>query len=107
MEAQAQALTQTAISKAPDGDSFALRLCLDGIMPSRKDRCVEAHLSQIREPRDLLGSARVLILAVQTDELAPLEGNKVMSLLEKCQKLFLSVDFEERIEVLENKILAS
>ncbi len=105
LEGQAEALTQTAISKALEGDSVALRLCLDRIMPARKDRCLEVHLPQIREPRDLLGAARVLILSVQTGELTPLEGDKVMSLLERCQKLFVSVDLVERIEALEQRVM--
>ena len=36
LEGQAEALTQTAISKALDGDSIALRLCLDRIAPSNE-----------------------------------------------------------------------
>ena len=107
LEGQAEALTQTAISKALEGDSVALRLCLDRIMPARKDRCLEVHLPQIREPRDLLGAARVLILSVQTGELTPLEGDKIMSLLERCQKLFASVELLERIEALEQKVMPS
>jgi hypothetical protein len=107
LEGQAEALTQTAISKALEGDSVALRLCLDRIMPARKDRCLEVHLPQIREPRDLLGAARVLILSVQTGELTPLEGDKVMALLERCQKLFASVELLERIEALEQKVMPS
>ena len=43
LEGQAKALTQTAISKALDGDSMALRLCMDRICllytsPSPRDR---------------------------------------------------------------------
>lgn len=107
LEGQAEALTQKAISLALEGDSVALRLCLDRIMPARKDRCLEVHLPQIREPRDLLGAARVLILSVQTGELTPLEGEKIMSLLERCQKLFASVELLERIEALEQKVMPS
>jgi hypothetical protein len=33
LEGQAEALTQTAISKALKGDSIALRLCMDRIAP--------------------------------------------------------------------------
>jgi len=33
LEGQAEALTQTAISKALDGDSMALRLCMERIAP--------------------------------------------------------------------------
>ena len=38
LEGQAEALTQTAISKALKGDSIALRLCMDRIAPPMKDK---------------------------------------------------------------------
>ena len=38
LEGQAEALTQTAISKALEGDSIALRLCMDRIAPPMKDK---------------------------------------------------------------------
>ena len=41
LEGQAEALTQTAISKALDGDSVALKLCLDRIAPAPKDNMVQ------------------------------------------------------------------
>ena len=34
LEGQAEALTQTAISKALNGDSMALRLCMERIAPA-------------------------------------------------------------------------
>lgn len=40
LEGQAEALTQTAIAKALDGDSIALRLCMDRIAPPMKDKPV-------------------------------------------------------------------
>ena len=40
LEGQAEALTQTAISKALDGDSMPLRLCMERIAPAPKDNPV-------------------------------------------------------------------
>jgi hypothetical protein len=46
LDGQAQALTQKAIELALTGDMAALRLCLERVLPPRKDR-----------PDDLLSSA--------------------------------------------------
>ena len=105
LEGQAEALTQTAISKALEGDSIALRLCMDRIMPAPKDKRIKVQLPSISAPRDLLKAAREVMISVQSGELTPLEGEKVMVLLERCQKLFVSVDLEERIEALEQKVM--
>ena len=105
LEGQAKALTQTAISKALEGDSVALRLCMDRIMPAPKDKRVKVQLPSISSPRDLLKAASDVMISVQYGELTPLEGEKVISLLERCQKLFVSVDLVERIEALEQKVM--
>ena len=42
---QAEALTQTAVTKALEGDSVALRLCMDRIAPAPKDQPV--HLASL------------------------------------------------------------
>lgn len=105
LEGQGEALTQTAISKALEGDSIALRLCMDRIMPAPKDRRIKVQLPSISSPRDLLKAANDVMIAVQSGELNPLEGEKIMALLERCQKLFVSVDLVERIEALEQKVM--
>ena len=105
LEGQAEALTQTAISKALEGDSIALRLCMDRIMPAPKDKRIKVQLPPISSLRDLLKAASNVMISVQTGELTPLEGDRVMALLERCQKLFVSVDLVERIEALEQKVM--
>ena len=105
LEGQAKALTHTAISKALEGDSVALRLCIDGIMPAPKDKRIKVQLSSISSPRGLLKAASDVMISVQTGELTPLEGEKVIALLERCQKLFMSMDLLERIEALEQKVM--
>ena len=50
LEGQAEALTQTAISKALDGDSIALRLCMDRIAPQMKDKPVPSPFPVCKAP---------------------------------------------------------
>ena len=107
LEGQGEALTQTAISKALEGDSVALRLCIDRIMPAPKDKRIKVQLPSISSPRDLLKAASDVMISVQSGELTPLEGEKVMALLERFQKLFVSVDLVERIEAIEQKVMPS
>ena len=48
LEGQAEALTQTAISKTLEGDGLALRLCLERIAPAPKDKSVSFPLLEMR-----------------------------------------------------------
>ena len=43
LQGQAEALTQTAVTKALEGDSVALRLCMDRIAPAPKDAAVNFY----------------------------------------------------------------
>ena len=52
LEGQAEALTQTAISKALDGDSMALRLCMERIAPAPKDNPVVFALPNMNNALD-------------------------------------------------------
>ena len=49
LEEEAGALTRKAIQMAKDGDTIALRLCLDRIYPVRKDRG-EVRIAADRQP---------------------------------------------------------
>ena len=104
LEGQAEALTQTAISKALKGDTVALRLCMDRIMPQRKDNYINLDLRKISEPRDLIEAAGCVIKSVQTGNLTPSDGSKVMSLLESCQKVFETVELADRLDALEQRV---
>tara|TARA_B110000003_G_scaffold109621_1_gene112219 strand:- start:2726 stop:3148 length:423 start_codon:yes stop_codon:yes gene_type:complete len=104
LEGQAEALTQTAISKALEGDTVALRLCMDRVMPQRKDNYINLDLPKISEPRDLVEAAGCVINSVQTGNLTPSDGSKVMSLLESCQKVLETVELAERLDALEHRV---
>ena len=51
LDGEAEVLTRKAIERAKDGDSVALRLCLERILPPRKDRPVSFALPKDRERR--------------------------------------------------------
>ena len=64
LEGQAEALTQTAISKALDGDSMALRLCMERIAPAPKDKAVSFSLPKMNNAADALEAAGSVLYAV-------------------------------------------
>ena len=52
LDGEAQALTRKAIELALSGDTFALKLCLERILPPRRERNVMLSLPDLRSPRD-------------------------------------------------------
>ena len=100
-EGQSEALTQAAISKALDGDSVALRLCLDRIAPPMKDKPVIFPLLQMRESTDASQAAGSVLSAVSEGTLTPIEGTRVMGLIDSYRRTLELTDIEKRLKLLE------
>jgi hypothetical protein len=101
LEGQAEALTQTAISKALEGDSIALRLCMDRIAPPMKDKPVVFPLAKMRDALDASKAAGSVLSAVSDGSLTPIEGTRVMGLIDSYRRTLELMDIEQRLHQLE------
>jgi len=104
LDGEAQALTRKAIEKALDGDSMALRLCLDRIAPPRKDRLIGFDLPALASIQDSTQAAARVIQSVAEGEITPNEANTVMQLVEAFTRMAERCDLETRLEALEAQI---
>lgn len=103
LEGQHEALTKKAIDKALEGDTVALRLCLDRIAPARKDAPVAFDLPAIETAADVVGASSALLAAVAGGAVTPDEGGRVMALLTAHRAIVETHDLETRIKSLEEK----
>ena len=103
LEGEHEALTRAAINKALEGDTTALRLCLDRISPARKDSPVTFALPAIRSIEDAVTASSALLAAVAAGEVTPDEAGRVMSLLSSHKQLVETCDLETRLAALEAK----
>ena len=101
LEGQAEALTQTAISKALGGDSIALRLCMDRIAPPMKDKPVVFPLPRMHGAMDASEAAGSVLSAVSDGTLTPIEGTRVMDLIDSYRRTLELTDIEQRLQSLE------
>ena len=101
LEGQAEALTQTAISKALGGDSIALRLCMDRIAPPMKDKPVVFPLPRMHGAMDASEAAGSVLSAVSDGTLTPMEGTRVMDLIDSYRRTLELTDIEQRLQSLE------
>ena len=81
LQGQAEALTQTAVQKALEGDSVALRLCIERIAPAPKDQPVSFSLPKMHNALDASEAAGSVLTAVSEGELTPIEATRVMALV--------------------------
>ena len=103
LEGEHEALTRAAITKALEGDTTALRLCLDRLAPPRKDSPVSFDLPPITTAEDAVTVSSALLAAVAAGEVTPDEAGRVMSLLTAHKALVETCDLEARISALEAK----
>ena len=64
LQGQEKALNQTAVTKALEGDSLALRLCMERIDPAPKDQPVSFRLPQMKSALDASEAAGSVLTAV-------------------------------------------
>jgi hypothetical protein len=101
LEGQHEALTKAAIDKALEGDTVALRLCLDRLAPPRRDAPVSFEMPVVRTAADALLASSALLAAVAAGDVTPDEGGRVMALLTAHRSIVETSDHADRIAALE------
>ena len=96
LQGQAEALTQTAVKKALEGDSMALRLCMERISPAPKDQPVSFSLPKMNNAMNASEAARSVLTAVSEGELTPVEATRVMGLIDSFRRTLELTEIEER-----------
>ena len=101
LQGQAEALTQTALTKALEGDSVALRLCMDRIAPPPKDAAVTFSMPTMSNALDASKAARSVLRAVSASEPTPIQATRVMGLIDSYRRTLELTEIEERLQALE------
>jgi uncharacterized protein YjaG (DUF416 family) len=104
LDGQAEALTQKAVELALDGDLAAIRICLERILPPRKDRPVTFSLPQISCASDAAKASASLVAAVSSGEITPSEAVEISRLLETYVRTLEITELEQRLNKLEGII---
>jgi hypothetical protein len=101
LEGEAEGLTRKVVDMALEGDTVALRLCLDRLAPPRKDSLISIRLPKVNGLKDAVEASASVLDAVSEGEITPDEGARVLSLLSAHKALIETCDLEARITALE------
>jgi len=74
LDGAVEGLTRKCILLALEGNPIALRLCLERLVPPRKERALEIKLPAMKVLRDAGKLSAAIIQAVARGELTPSEG---------------------------------
>ena len=101
LDGEAEALTRQAVTQALEGDTTALRLCLERIAPPRRDAPVTFDLPRMETARDAAKAAGAVLEAVALGDLTPTEGAHIMALVETYRRTLETTELEARVAALE------
>jgi hypothetical protein len=101
LDGEAEALTRKAVEMAMGGDTTAMRLVLDRIVPPRKDRPVMFLLPKLETAGDAVKATAALVEAVSVGDLTPGEAAELSKLVEGFTKAVELHEIQQRLDKLE------
>ncbi len=101
LDGESETLTRAAIDLAKAGDGVALRICMERLLPPRKDRPVSFDLPKIEKLEDASKALAGLLEGVATGEITPGEAAGVVPLVEGFIRAIKATEFEKRLTALE------
>ena len=103
LDGEAEAMLRTVIEKAKQGDMVALRLCLDRIVPPRRDRPVHFTIPALNSADDASKAMAAVTVAVACGELTPTEAAELSRVIETYVKAIETSEIERRLKILEQR----
>ena len=101
LDGEAETLTRKAIDLANAGDTTALRLCIERILPARKDRPVSISLPPIASPADAVTVLAAITSAVSDGEITPMEASELSKVVDSYTRAVETRDIVARLDRLE------
>ena len=107
LDQDAESIVRKAIEMAQDGDSAALRLCLERLLPPRKDRHITFPLPAIDTAADVVKATNAMLQAVANGDLTPSEAAELGKLVTAHVEAIKATDHEERLRAIEERANAA
>jgi hypothetical protein len=101
LDGEAKGLTRKAVEMALAGDTTALRLCLERILPPRRERPLSLTLPRLQTAADAAGALAALTDAVAIAEITPSEAAELGKLVEAFVRALEASEFDRRLRDIE------
>src|SRR5215471_21512211 len=101
LDGEAEGLTRKCVEAALAGDSVALRICMDRILPPRKERPVSFKVPALQSAEDAAAAMAAITEAMAEGELSLGEAEAASALVERFVRTLEAGEFEKRLRVLE------
>lgn len=103
LDGESEALTRKAVKMALGGNIQALRLCIERLVPPRKERAIALDLPDFDGVESLPGMTAALLREVAKGELTVGEASALSTLVANHGRALELVELEKRISALEGR----
>jgi hypothetical protein len=104
LDGEADAITRKLIERAKEGDTTALRLCLERVLPPRRGRPVTFELpGKIETAADAVHASSLVLTACAAGTLSPGEATEIMGMISSHVRLVEVTELEARLTALEKE----
>jgi hypothetical protein len=101
LDGDAEGLTRKCVEMALGGDSTALRLAMERIVPPRRERPVNFEIPPLKSAEDAAVAMAAITEAVAAGELLLGEAESASALVERFVRTIEAGEFEKRLRALE------
>jgi hypothetical protein len=102
LDDRGESITRKCALMAMKGDATAMRLCMERLIPPRKDQPVKFKLPLVRTAAEVAEAVSVVLQAVSRGQLTPAEGQMIAAILEGRRRVIETEEHEARIRALES-----
>jgi uncharacterized protein DUF5681 len=103
LDGEAEAITRKVIELAKQGDLTALRLCLERILPPRRERPVNFRLPVINSVDHATKAMAAITTAVANGEMTLTEAAELSRVIESYVRAIEATEIERRLRLLEER----
>jgi hypothetical protein len=103
LEGESEQLVRKAVDHAKKGNILALKLCLERVIPIRRDRSIEIELPAVHSAQDLAGAFESIMKAVAEGQITPGEAQSLSDVLNSQSRVFELGDIDRRVQELEDR----
>jgi hypothetical protein len=101
LQGEAEAMTRLAIERAKAGDTAALRMCLDRLLPPCRHRAIEFEIPRLTSAADAAAAMAAITAGVAVGDLTPAEAGELSGLVDRFVRALETTVMEQRVARLE------
>jgi Family of unknown function (DUF5681) len=101
LEEHAETLTKKCAHLALQGNTTAMRLCMERLLPARRQRVLEFKLPAIKTMANLASASETVVRGVTRGLLTPGEGQAFTVMLDGRRRMIETQELEVRLRALE------